>query len=138
NGRPAASSSSTGSARARRWPPGSPRAPTTPSLPLFNAFEASCAERSVSPDADVVACRFRLPAAAVRQLDHLAGLCLGPREHDMADAFDRFARTLLEAGLAQTPRSVVRRVAHLSEPHRRHMTATDRMVNDRVRWWAAR
>ncbi|WP_329424253.1 polysaccharide biosynthesis protein [Streptosporangium sp. NBC_01495] len=106
--------------------------------PLFNAFEASGAERSVSPDIDVVTCRFRLPTAAVRQLDHLAGLCLGPREHDMADAFDRFARTLLEAGLAQTPRSVVRRVAHLSEPHREHMTATDRMVNDRVRWWAAR
>ncbi|MGJ6963235.1 NAD-dependent epimerase/dehydratase family protein [Streptosporangium sp. G11] len=106
--------------------------------PLFNAFEASGAERSISPDVDVVACRFRLPAAAVRQLDHLDGLCLGPREHDMADAFDRFARTLLEAGLAQTPRSVVRRVAHLSEPHRKHMTATDLMVNDRVRWWAAR
>ncbi|MFF3437064.1 NAD-dependent epimerase/dehydratase family protein [Streptosporangium sp. NPDC002721] len=106
--------------------------------PLFNAFEASCAERSVSPDVDVVACRFRLPAAAVRQLDRLGDLCLGTREHDLADAFDRFARTLLEANLAQTPRSVVRRVAHLSEPHRRHMTATDRMVNDRVRWWAAR
>ncbi|WP_344746472.1 hypothetical protein [Streptosporangium vulgare] len=85
-----------------------------------------------------MACRFRLPAAAVRQLDRLADLCLGTREHDMADAFDRFARTLLEANLAQTPRSVVRRIAHLSEPHRRHMTATDRMVNDRVRWWAAR
>lgn len=114
------------------------RAGLTGVSPLFNAFEASVAERSLSPDVDVVACRFRLPAAAVRQLDRLADLCLGTREHDMADAFDRFARTLLEANLAQTPRSVVRRIAHLSEPHRQHMTATDRMVNDRVRWWAAR
>ncbi|GAA3416513.1 NAD-dependent epimerase/dehydratase family protein [Streptosporangium vulgare] len=92
------------------------RAGLTGVSPLFNAFEASGAERSLSPDVDVVACRFRLPAAAVRQLDRLADLCLGTREHDMADAFDRFARTLLEANLAQTPRSVVRRIAHLSEP----------------------
>ncbi|WP_067801553.1 NAD-dependent epimerase/dehydratase family protein [Actinomadura formosensis] len=101
---------------------------------VLNAFESPLAGASASPDADVVPVRFRLPEVVHRQFDRVARQDAA----DVLDTVDALARTLLEGMLVQSPRPLVRRVATLTWPKRAAMTATDRMVDDRVRWWAER
>ncbi|MCG8917250.1 NAD-dependent epimerase/dehydratase family protein [Actinokineospora sp. PR83] len=105
---------------------------------LFNAFEAPLAVPSSSPAVDLVPVRFRLPTVAGRLMDRIDRHSAAGEPGAVQETVDRLAKTLLEGMLAQAPPPIVRLVARLSSTMRSTMSPTDRMVDDRVRWWAER
>ncbi|GAA2083578.1 hypothetical protein GCM10009821_25920 [Aeromicrobium halocynthiae] len=104
---------------------------------LLNALEVSLVVPSAAPGVDLVPVRFRLPAAAARLVDHLGHLAARDAG-EIPDVIDQLARIVLEGTLAQASAATLRQVARMSQRDGPAMSGTDRMVDDRVRWWAGR
>jgi hypothetical protein len=103
--------------------------------PMFNAIEAPGAVVSRCAEVDVVTNRISLPADARRRIGALEGYD-SRDEPGLRAALDGLLRELLDVVLSQAPVETLTRIAAHTRPHRPRMNSANRMIDDRVRWFA--
>jgi len=107
--------------------------------PLLNGFEAPATERhGLAPDVDVLRYSGQLPASAQRQLVRLEASCArGEDPAALRAGLDALCKELLEITLGEAEPATLKVLVTLAERYRHQLTAENRWMHERLRWWAA-